>query len=82
MSLGLAVAVAMLVARTVLPRAVNMLARGTSAELYQISVLAWCLVCGWIFGHLVSGCLPHYARVLQGNGAPWISELPPAALLW
>ena len=67
MSLGLAIAVAILLARTVLPRAVNMLAKGTSAELYQLSVLAFCLVCGWIFGHLVSQLLDYPEPLLTGS---------------
>ena len=55
MTLGLSVALAVLVARTVLPKVVAVMARG-STELYQLSVVAWCLLVGWIFGHLVS-CL-------------------------
>ena len=57
-TLAVAVAAAMLIARTLLPVAVRLLAKHASAELYQLTVIAFCLIAGWIFGHLVRACLP------------------------
>ena len=53
MSLGVSLAVAITVARTVLPGAARMLARYATDELYQLTVIAFCLVGSWISGHLV-----------------------------
>ena len=61
MTLGICVALAVFVARTILPKAAAMAAKG-SAELYQLSVVSWCLLVGWIFGHLVR--LPAHPRLL------------------
>jgi hypothetical protein len=53
MSLGLSLAVAVAFARTVLPRAVRQLALHATDELYQLTIIAWCLLGSWISGRLV-----------------------------
>ena len=52
-TLAVSVAAAMLIARTLLPAAVRMLAKHASPELYQLTAIAFCLIAGWISGHLV-----------------------------
>lgn len=53
MSLGIFVTVAVTFARTVLPRAVRLLALHATDELYQLTIIAFCLVGSWISGRLV-----------------------------
>ncbi len=53
MSLGVSLAVAVAFARTVLPRAARLLAAHATDELYQLTVIAFCLVGSWISGRLV-----------------------------
>ena len=50
------VAVAALLARTLLQRGARALAKHASAELYQLTVIAFCLVGAWISGYMV--CRP------------------------
>lgn len=45
--------VSFLIARILLPPAMRALSRFASAELYQLSIIAFCLVCGWVTGYLV-----------------------------
>ena len=52
-SLGSTLLVATMVARTVLPVTVRYLAKHASEELYQLIVIAFCLVAGGITGHMV-----------------------------
>ena len=59
MSLGLSLAVAVAFARTVLPRAVRQLALHATDELYQLTIIAWCLVGSWISGRLVRSMQRH-----------------------
>ncbi len=47
------VTVAVLVARTLLQGAARMLAKHATDELYQLTVIAFCLVGAWISGYLV-----------------------------
>ena len=49
----LSVTVAVLVARTLLQGAARMLAKHATDELYQLTVIAFCLVGAWISGYLV-----------------------------
>ena len=58
-SLGLSLAVAVAFARTVLPRAVRQLALHATDELYQLTIIAWCLVGSWISGRLVRSMQRH-----------------------
>ena len=53
-SLGAMLTVSMLIARMLLPHAMRLLARYASAELYQLTIISFCLVCGWISGYMVS----------------------------
>lgn len=53
MSLGCSLAVAVVFARTVLPRAVRLLALHATDELYQLTIIAFCLIGSWISGRLV-----------------------------
>ena len=54
MTLGGCLAVAIALTRSVLPRSLRFLASHSSAELFQLTVLAFCLVSAWISGYLVS----------------------------
>ena len=47
----------MALTRSVLPRSLRFLANHSSPELFQLTVLAFCLVSAWISGYLVSS---HY----------------------
>ena len=49
----LSVTVAVLVARTLLQSAARTLAKHATDELYQLTVIAFCLVGAWISGYLV-----------------------------
>ncbi len=49
----LSVTVAVVVARTLLQGAARMLAKHATDELYQLTVIAFCLVGAWISGYLV-----------------------------
>lgn len=53
MTLFVTMACAMGLARTLLPTAVRLLSKHASSELYQLAIIAFCLVAGWITGHLV-----------------------------
>ena len=53
MSLGSGLVVAVLTARTVLPVAVRLLAKHATPELYQLTVVAFCLCSGWVSGYMV-----------------------------
>lgn len=52
------VAVAVLLARTLLQSAARALAKHASAELYQLTVIAFCLVGAWISGYMVRALGP------------------------
>ncbi len=52
-SLGSGLLVAVIAARTVLPVAVRMLAKHATPELYQLTVVAFCLCSGWLSGYMV-----------------------------
>ena len=79
-------AVSMLIARTVLPPAMRILAKYASAELYQLTIIAFCLVCGWLTGYLVRHQAPprsptppstaHESRRLQWQPTSWSRPLP------
>ena len=63
LTLGSCLAVAVALTRSVLPRSLRFLANNSSAELFQLTVLAFCLVNAWISGYLVrpsclAPCLP------------------------
>lgn len=70
MSLSIALTVAVTFARTVLPRAVRLLALHATDELYQLTIIAFCLVGSWISGHLVR------RRPLRCGNANLISHMP------
>jgi Kef-type K+ transport system membrane component KefB len=53
-TLGGCLLAAMALTRSVLPRSLRFLATHSSAELFQLTVLAFCLVSAWISGYLVS----------------------------
>lgn len=53
LSLGSGLVVAVLMARTVLPVAVRLLAKHATPELYQLTVVAFCLCSGWVSGYMV-----------------------------
>ena len=55
-SLGSGLVVAVITARTVLPLAVRLMAKHATPELYQLTVVAFCLCCGWLSGYMVRSC--------------------------
>ena len=57
LTLGGCLAVAVALTRSVLPRSLRFLANNSSAELFQLTVLAFCLVNAWISGYLVTPLL-------------------------
>ena len=57
LTLGSCLAVAVALTRSVLPRSLRFLANNSSAELFQLTVLAFCLVNAWISGYLVGTSL-------------------------
>ena len=56
MSLGSGLVVAVITARTVLPLAVRLMAKHATPELYQLTVVAFCLCSGWLSGYMVRSC--------------------------
>ena len=87
-SIGAMVAVSMLIARTVLPPAMRVLAKYASGELYQLTIIAFCLVCGWLTGYLVRHLAPprnhsslRSSPVLPTASAALLLELGSAAWL-
>ena len=52
-SLGTGLLVAVLVARLLLPRAARALAKHASTELYQLTIVSFCLCSGWVSGYMV-----------------------------
>ena len=56
MSLGSLLLVATTISRTVLPAGMRLLAKSASSELFQLIIIAFCLVLSWITGYLVSPC--------------------------
>lgn len=70
MSLGSGLLVAVLTARTVLPLGVRLLAKHATPELYQLTVVAFCLCSGWLSGYMVRAKLASFALlVLPGPEA-------------
>ena len=59
LSLGSGIVIAVLTARTVLPVAVRLLAKHATPELYQLTVVAFCLCSGWVSGYMVRLCSVH-----------------------
>ncbi len=55
-SLGSLLLVATAISRTVLPAGMRLLAKSASSELFQLIIIAFCLVLSWITGYLVSLC--------------------------
>ncbi|KAK9833979.1 hypothetical protein WJX81_000500 [Elliptochloris bilobata] len=51
-TLAVGLAAAMAVARTALPPALRVLSRHASPELYQLTLIAFCLLCGWLSGFM------------------------------
>lgn len=66
-SLGSGLVVAVLTARTVLPVAVRLLAKHATPELYQLTVVAFCLCSGWLSGYMVSipWCMPTHCTAFH-----------------
>lgn len=58
LSLGSGILVAVLVARMVLPPAVRLLAKHASTELYQLTLISFCLCSSWLSGYMVRLQLP------------------------
>ena len=54
-TLAAGLVIAMMVARSVLPPALRALSRHASPELYQLTLIAFCLLCGWLSGFMVRG---------------------------
>ena len=54
-TLAAGLVIAMMVARSVLPPALRVLSRHASPELYQLTLIAFCLLCGWLSGFMVRG---------------------------
>ncbi|CAL8461875.1 g1406 [Coccomyxa elongata] len=52
LSLGSGILVAVLVARMVLPPAVRLLAKHASTELYQLTLISFCLCSSWLSGYM------------------------------
>ena len=67
MSLGSGLVVAVVTARTVLPVAVRLLAKHATPELYQLTVVAFCLCSGWLSGYMVSKYFPVHAIALHST---------------
>lgn len=63
LTLGSCLAVAVALTRSVLPRSLRFLATNSSAELFQLTVLAFCLVNAWISGYLVSPSALTFVRL-------------------
>lgn len=65
-TLAAGLVIAMMVARSVLPPALRVLSRHASPELYQLTLIAFCLLCGWLSGFMVrdSAHLLHVCRSL------------------
>ena len=77
LTLGGCLAVAVALTRSVLPRSLRFLANNSSAELFQLTVLAFCLVNAWISGYLVSlFCFPG-AMLTPTPQPPCPSSHPP-----
>ena len=53
LSLGSGLLVAVVVARVVLPPAVRLLAKHASTELYQLTLISFCLCASWLSGYMV-----------------------------
>ena len=62
-TLGGCLMAAMAITRSILPRSLRFLANHSSPELFQLTVLAFCLVSAWISGYLVSTCMPQMLLV-------------------
>ena len=56
-TLAAGLALAVIVARTALPPALRTLSRHASPELYQLTLIAFCLMCGWLSGFMVRRCV-------------------------
>ena len=52
-TLAAGLVMAMVVARMALPPALRVLSRHASPELYQLTLIAFCLLCGWLSGFMV-----------------------------
>ena len=57
-TLAVGLVMAMVVARSVLPPALRVLSRHASPELYQLTLIAFCLLCGWLSGFMVRRSAP------------------------
>ena len=62
MSLGTGLLVAVLIARLLLPRAARALAKHASTELYQLTIVSFCLCSGWVSGYMVCAGAPSTGR--------------------
>ncbi len=51
-TLAIGLAAAMAFARTALPAGLRALSRHASPELYQLTLIAFCLLCGWLSGYM------------------------------
>lgn len=60
----------LIIARIMLPPAMRALAKYASAELYQLTIIAFCLVCGWMTGYLVRPLLGPQLFQLCGASMP------------
>ena len=74
----LSVTAAVLVARTLLQGAARMLAKHATDELYQLTVIAFCLVGAWISGYLVR--LRTQAALATGDSRCFASSTQPLML--
>ncbi len=68
MSLGSCVGMAVLITRTLLPPSVRFLAKHASAELFQLTIIAFCLVSGLISGYMVHCSLLSMSCIASWGG--------------
>ena len=84
LSLGAMITAAVAVARTVLPAGARLLARHATDELYQLTIIAFCLVGSFISGRLVrpSPLPPLLNRLPRFRLAPNTVQPRNRALAW
>ena len=76
-TLAIGLAAAMAFARTALPAGLRALSRHASPELYQLTLIAFCLLCGWLSGYMASP--PRAPRALPHQGLR-ATRCPPSCI--
>lgn len=80
LSLGSGLFVAVVIARLILPKAVKLLAQHASPELYQLTLISFCLCSSWVSGYMVR--VPTNTTLQSRKALDWYIGMQRLPAVW